>query len=404
MQAGNVRSSPSTATSAANTIGPRGASGNAPRVVSAVGRFGVRCFFAVGVFLLGIAPVALARVYKWVDEKGQIHAEGNPPPIEYEWADKAGFFYSRPKVEGKELQHVRPRAATEAAAAAAHGSGGGGSEIDSLVRRVEGLVDKAERQALAFDEASYSPRQAGGASPLDSPWSTWARGFQSEVESVARAVDSASGAPNALGYAVNALRRLGDGGSGQSWAPSRSSRESVIRDAKQSLANARSELAKRAAEKAKPVAPPPAERPSMMDEGMPMMTPPAVVLPVIPGAPMGLIDQTPMKMARMRQALVMVVATGGCEGMSASGSSWTSTTWAQHVVDTQNKEQRASIAEAQQMAPGSMALEPVSFVVGKPKRPWQIAVIPENGNVRVEAYGTDLTKPFQAESVPCAGP
>ncbi len=363
-----------------------------------------RIALVLAVTLVALLPrVATARVYKWVDEKGQIHAEGNPPPIEYEWADKAGFFYNRPKVEGKELQHVRPRAATEAAAATAHASGGGGSEIDGLVRRVEGLVNKAERQALAFDEASYSPRQAGGTSPLDSPWATWARGFQSEVESVARAVDSTSGAPNALGYAVNALRRLGDGGSGRSSAPSRSSRESVIRDAKQSLANARSELEKRAAEKAKP-APPPAERPSMMDEGMPMMTPPPVVLPVIPGAPMGIIDQAPIKMARMRQALVMVVATGGCEGMSASGSGWTSTTWAQHVVDTQNREQRASLAEAQKMAPGSMALEPVSFVVGKPKRPWQIAVIPENDRVRVEAYGTDLTKPFQAEVLPCAGP
>lgn len=344
---------------------------------------------------------AWARVYKWIDEKGQIHAEGNPPPIDYEWADKAGFFYNRPKVEGKELQHVRPRAATAAAADVSRGAAGS-SPTEQLVRRVEGLVDKAERQAMAFDESSYSSGR--DANPLDSPWATWARGFQSEVDSLSRAVGADGTAPSALGYALNALRRLGDGGSGRSSAPSRSSRESAIRDARSSITNARAELERRAAAQAKPVEVEPPSPRSLANEGMPMMSAPPIVIPVIPGMPTASFDQGPLKMARMRQALMMVIATGGCEGTSGGDGAWTPTSWARHVVETQNKEQRASIAEARKMAPGGMALEAISFVVGKPKQPWQIAVIPENDRVRVEAYGTDLTQPFQAEVLPCSGP
>ena len=350
-----------------------------------------------------VAGTAAARVYKWVDEKGQVHVESTPPPIDYEWADRAGFYYNRDKVPGKELNHVRPRPAAADGAPGKPGAprpGASSAPGEAAYRRVEGLVAQAERQALAFDEAE-GRRTSAPASPLDNAWTTWQRSFSTQIDQAEQSLRADAEAPSSLRYALQSLRGLV---SGAGHPPSRSSRESVIRSAQSSLGGARAELDRRAAARAAP-SPPPA-LPAYLDEPRPVIVAPPIAIPSLAGV-QG-VDTTQIlaaaRTASLRQAMVQVAVLGGCEG-GLGGASFTPGTWARHVVDEQNELQRAQTAEARKMMPpGAMVPEPVKFVYGAPTAPWQIAVIPDVGKVRVEAYAADPKTPIQKESFPCGSP
>ncbi|MBK7975087.1 MAG: DUF4124 domain-containing protein [Deltaproteobacteria bacterium] len=260
-----------------------------------------------------VAGTAAARVYKWVDEKGQVHVESTPPPIDYEWADRAGFYYNRDKVPGKELNHLRPRPAAADGAPGKPGAprpGASSAPGEAAYRRVEGLVAQAERQALAFDEAE-GRRTSAPASPLDNAWTTWQRSFSTQIDQAEQSLRADAEAPSSLRYALQSLRGLVSG-AGQ--PPSRSSRESVIRSAQSSLGGARAELDRRAAARAAP-SPPPA-LPAYLDEPRPVIVAPPIAIPSLAGV-QG-VDTTQIlaaaRTASLRQAMVQVAVLGGCEG------------------------------------------------------------------------------------------
>lgn len=359
-----------------------------------------------------LAPVpAAARVYKWIDEKGQVHVEGTPPPIDYEWADRAGFYYNRDKVPGKELNHVRPRPAAVDATPGKPGAprpGASSGPGEAAYRRVEGLIAQAERQALAFDEAENRNRTSSTSS-VDTAWTSWQRGFAAQIDQVEESVRADAGAPSSLGYALDSLRSLTHGGA---YVPSRMTRESTVRGARNSLSLARAELDRsKAASRSAPVEPsPPLSVPAYQEEPHRVIVTAPLAMPSFAGL-QGMDPNQAMAMAKtasmtasLRQAMAQVVMTGGCEG-GYTGAPSTPGTWARKLVDDQNAAQRELAAEARKMMPpGAMAPEPVKFVYGAPTAPWQIAVIPDVGKVRVEAYGNDLKTPIQSESLPCGGP
>lgn len=371
----------------------------------------VRIALVVVLASVSLPSAAAARVYKWIDEKDQVHVESTPPPIDYEWSDRAGFYYNRDKVPGKTLEHSRPRApAASADADAKPGAprgGASGAPGEAAYRRVEGLIAQAERQALAFDEAEERNR-AASMSPLDSAWTTWQRGFAAQVDQAEQAVRADPQAPSSLGYALDSLRSLAHGGG---YVPSRATRQSVVRSARSSLSSARAELDRRAASRAARVeAAPPVSVPSYADEPPRVIITAPMAMPSLAGT--GVVDpnqvmaaaKTASMTASMRQAMTQVVAMGGCEG-ALGGAASTPGTWARKLVDELNASQREQAAETRRMMPpGAVVPEPVKFVYGAATAAWQIAVIPDVGKVRVEAYGTDLKKPIQRESLPCGGP
>lgn len=370
------------------------------------------CLACAALFLSTLAPVpAAARVYKWVDEKGQVHVESTVPPIDYEWSDRAGFYYNRDKVPGKTLEHSRPRApAATADADAKPGAARGGASSapgEAAYRRVEGLIAQAERQALAFDE-SEDRNRTSSTSSLDSAWTTWQRGFASQVDQVDQAVRADSDAPSSLGYALDSLRSLAHGGT---YVPSKMTRESAVRSARSSLSSARAELDRRASARAAPAeAHPPIAEPAYVDEPHRVIVTAPMAMPSLagmqgfdPNQAMA-VAKTASMTASIRQAMAQVVMTGGCEG-GYGGAPSTPGTWARKFVDDQNKAQREQAAEARKMMPpGAMVPDPVKFVYGAATAPWQVAVIPDVGTVRVEAYGADLKNPIQRESLPCGSP